>query len=195
MTPPALTAPPPGTRPIAKLGPPPSAMIQRLTDSYTRPGMLSTLRRAMRQLPRVEDHTIWPYLGNIGRSNAQQDSAVLTACLWAHYHSSFHAPRRGEYSIGAAMRRAVDRDQQQKRWNVLAVSDWPTLCSVLPALVGDIAKANVGIDWDQTHRDLTAIRTRPTGRENVMRRWSAGLFSPPEAILSTTYPTPPKEDA
>jgi hypothetical protein len=86
MTDTAPPAPPPGRRPMGRPAPQPSRLILSLVADYTRPNMISTLRRTLRQLPRVEDNTVWPYiLGSVGRSNAQQDSGLLTACLWAHY--------------------------------------------------------------------------------------------------------------
>jgi CRISPR type I-E-associated protein CasB/Cse2 len=164
-----------------------SALIGYLSSRVQRDdaAALSTLRRALVHLPAVPDARVWPYIvPYVGAHRAAQDTGLLTAGLFAAYHTAYTGVVHGDADLGAAYRRAAPREQHQTTYNALSYASWAGLPRLLIPVVDQCARARVALDWDRMQRDLRAWRDGYAG--SVLRRWGTSLFHPPAHTLTLT---------
>jgi len=168
----------------------PSPLICALESTYRRRDTKTgpDLRRALRLLPQVPDAQVWAYVAPyVGRSTAAQDTGLLTAALWAHWHNGYVAPVNGALDVGGAVRRAYPYDTHDKAYTALTRADWATLPRILGPVVGKLADARTALDWTRLQRDLRAWREG--NRDAVLKRWSMSLYNPLTASIAPTAAT------
>lgn len=161
---------------------PESQLVDHLADRLRR-GDRRTIATLRRQGRRLGDDSVDPQAAaivypHVGRSAAAQDAGMLTACLWAAWHTGYDRPVNADGTdLGAAVRR-LPADRAERLFTELATATGPTLPDRICHAIDALAAAGIALDWRRLHRDLRAWLYGDTGR--VLRRWSTSLYATTE---------------
>jgi CRISPR-associated protein Cse2 (CRISPR_cse2) len=169
----------PASRPF----PPPewaTALPAHLADLKLRrrAGELACLRRVLRSFPDLSTpalRIVIPYARD-RRPNAQ-DAAVLTAGLWAEFHSGYHDAVPGRGDLGQALR-SLGPDDRDRLVQAATRSGAPVvLRRNLSACIVALAARGVAPEWARLHADIFAILSGYP--DDVWRRWLTGALLNP----------------
>ena len=165
-----MTAPTPDwARPL------PNALARMKTRGSV--GVMATLRRALRYLPDRADPSALPYvIPHVRPWRAAQDAGLLTAGLWARWHTAYHQPISGSLDMGAALARIRDESVRERHITALVNAAPATLPRRLSAAVDVLAKEHVALDWPRLHADVSHLLDNRSDR--VHRRWLTSLYLP-----------------
>jgi CRISPR type I-E-associated protein CasB/Cse2 len=140
-------------------------------------GVLATLRRALRYLPDRPDPSALPYvIPHVRPWRAAQDAGLLTAGLWARWHTAYHQPISGTLDLGAALARVRDESVRERHITALVNAAPATLPRRLSAAVDLLATEHVALDWPKLHADVSHLLDNRSDR--VHRRWLTSLYHP-----------------
>ncbi|MEZ0092389.1 type I-E CRISPR-associated protein Cse2/CasB [Streptacidiphilus sp. EB129] len=156
----------------------PRALARMKADGNAR--ALAALRRSLRHLPDHADPAALPYvIPHVRPWRTAQDAGLLTAGLWAHWHTAFHQPVEGGADLGAALARLPDERTRERHIRVLVNATPGTLPRRLSAAVTDLRTHGIAPYWPRLHADISQLLDGWS--EPVHRRWLTSLYSPAAA--------------
>lgn len=140
-------------------------------------GALATLRRALRRLPDHADPSALPYvIPHVRPWRAAQDAGLLTAGLWAQWHTAHHQPVSGTGDLGAALARSHDERARDRHITALVNATPATLPRRISTAVNLLSQENIALDWPRLHADISHLLDGHC--EGVHRRWLTSLYLP-----------------